>query len=77
MVISSFSISFSILYKHLIAAPLALKTIEILDPIKDFIHTITANNEKEFAKHQKTAKDFTFFAYICKPFDSWERILVK
>ncbi len=30
------------------AAPLALKTIEVLQPIKDLIHTITADNGKEF-----------------------------
>ena len=35
------------------AVPLALKTIEALQPIKDLIHTITADNGKEFAKHQE------------------------
>ena len=35
------------------AVPLALKTIEALQPIKDLIHTITADNGKEFEKHQK------------------------
>ena len=39
------------------AAPLALKTIEALQPVKDLIHTITADNGKEFAKHQEIAKE--------------------
>ena len=39
------------------AAPLALKTIEALQPIKNLIHTITADNGKEFAKHQEIAKE--------------------
>ena len=38
------------------AVPLALKTIEALQPIKDLIHTITADNGKEFAKHQEIGK---------------------
>ena len=33
------------------AAPLALKTIEALQPIMNSIHTIKADNGKEFAKH--------------------------
>ena len=38
------------------AVPLALKTIEALQPIKDLIHTITADNGKEFTKHQEIAE---------------------
>ena len=38
------------------AVPLALKTIEALQPIKDLIYTITADNAKEFAKHQEIAE---------------------
>ena len=39
------------------ATPLALKIIEALQPIKDLIHTIPADNGKEFAKHQEIAKE--------------------
>ena len=55
------------------AAPLALKTIEALQPIKDLIHTITADNGKEFAKHQEIAKELEISFYFCKPYHSWER----
>ena len=55
------------------AATLALKTIEALQPIKDLIHTITADNGKEFAKHQEIAKELEISFYFCKPYHSWER----
>ena len=55
------------------AAPLALKTIEALQPIKDLIHTIKADNGKEFAKHQEIAEKMEISFYFCKPFHSWER----
>ena len=55
------------------AIPLALKTIEALRPIKDLIHTITADNGKEFAKHQEIAKELDISFYFCKPYHSWER----
>ena len=49
------------------AAPLALKTIEALQPVKDLIHTITADNGKEFAKHQEIAEKLKISFYFCKP----------
>ena len=55
------------------AAPLVLKTIEALQPIKDLIHTITADNGKEFAKHQEIVKELQISFYFCKPYHSWER----
>ena len=55
------------------AVPLALKTIEALQPIKDLIHTITADNGKEFAKHQEIAEKLEISFYFCKPYHSWER----
>ena len=55
------------------AAPLALKTIETLQPIKDLIHTITADNGKNSWEHQEIAEKLDFFFYFCKPYHSWER----
>ena len=48
------------------AVPLALKTIEALQPIKDLIHTITADNGKEFARHQEIEKELEISFYFCK-----------
>ena len=52
------------------AASLALKTIEAFQPIKDLIHTITADNGKEFAKHQEIAKELQISFYFCRPYHS-------
>ncbi len=37
------------------------------------IHTITADNGKEFAKHQEIAKELDISFYFCKPYHSLER----
>ena len=55
------------------AVPLVLKTIEALQPIKDLIHTITAENGKEFAKHQEIAEKLEVSFYFCKLYHSWGR----
>ena len=39
----------------------------------NLIHTITADNGKEFAKHQEIAKELDIYFYFCKPYHSWER----
>ena len=36
-------------------------------------HTITADNGKEFAKHQEIAEKLEISFYFCKAFHSWER----
>ena len=49
------------------AALLTLKTIEALQPIKDLIHTIMADNGKEFAKHEEIAEKLEISFYFCRP----------
>ena len=39
----------------------------------NLIHTITADNGKEFAKHQEIAKELDISFYFCKPYHSCER----
>ncbi len=39
----------------------------------NLIHTITADNGKEFAKHQEIAKELDISFYFCNPYHSWER----
>ena len=47
------------------ATPLALKTIEALQPIKALIHTITADNGKEFAKTSRNSERIgNFFLFL-------------
>lgn len=55
------------------ANPLAYKTIKALLPYKDLIHTITADNGKEFAFHEKIASNLNILFYFARPYHSWER----
>lgn len=55
------------------AAPLTESTVKALLPIKDIIHTITADNGKEFSSHEKIAKELNISIYFAKPYHSWER----
>ena len=55
------------------AAPLASTAIEALLPYKDKIHTITADNGKEFARHKEIAKGLDAEFYFARSYHSWER----
>ena len=55
------------------AAQLASTVIEALLPYKDKIHTITADNGKEFARHKEIAKGLGAESYFARPYHSWER----
>ncbi|MBT4668297.1 MAG: IS30 family transposase [Candidatus Ruthia sp.] len=48
-------------------------TIELLSPYKDRVHTITADNGKEFANHEKVADALDWEYYFAHPYSSWER----
>jgi IS30 family transposase len=44
-----------------------------LSPIKEFVHTLTADNGKEFANHQQVSEALDTGFYFAKPYHSWER----
>ena len=44
---------------------------ENLDPL--VVHTLTSDNGKEFAEHEKTAEKLKADFYFCHPYSSWER----
>ncbi len=48
-------------------------TVELLQPVADTLHTITADNGKEFAHHQQIAADLDVAVYFAHPYASWER----
>ena len=48
-------------------------TVKLLQPLADTLHTITADNGKEFAHHQKIADDLDVAVYFAHPYASWER----
>ena len=47
--------------------------IELLQPIKHLVHTITADNGKEFSYHEEVAKALDIKFYFCDPYSSWQR----
>ena len=55
------------------AIPVARVTAWALRKVKRLIHTITADNGKEFAKHEEIAQKLEINFYFCKPYHSWER----
>ena len=55
------------------ASPLTKAAIDALEPFRDQIHTITADNGKEFSFHEEIARKLNIFAYFAKPYHSWER----
>lgn len=47
--------------------------IEMLQPIKAIIYTITSDNGKEFAYHKEIAAALDAKFYFANPYHSWER----
>lgn len=47
--------------------------VSMMQSVKDKIDTITADNGKEFAKHEAIAKALNADFYFCHPYSSWER----
>ena len=48
-------------------------TTHLLTPHKDKCHTITFDNGKEFAEHEKIAAELKADIYFANPYHSWER----
>ena len=48
-------------------------TIHLLTPLMGRVHTITADNGKEFAWHEKFAEALKAKVYFAHPYSSWER----
>jgi IS30 family transposase len=49
------------------------KIIELMTPWKPFIHTMTADNGSEFAKHEIIAQSLKIDFFFAKPYQSWQR----
>jgi len=48
-------------------------TTQLLEPFKDRLHSITADNGKEFAYHAQISKELNTAFYFAHPYSSWER----
>lgn len=55
------------------ASDVTQATIDLLRPYKEFLHTITADNGREFAGHVDIAKALDADVYFAHPYSSWER----
>lgn len=47
--------------------------VEKLNPIRDFVHTLTSDNGKEFACHEEISSVLQADFFFAKPYHSWER----
>jgi transposase, IS30 family len=47
--------------------------IDLLQPVSDHLHTITADNGKEFAEHEKIARELKVDFFFAHPYAAWER----
>ena len=47
--------------------------IKLLNPIKQWVKTITYDNGKEFSLHKKVSKKLDCDSFFAKPYHSWER----
>lgn len=55
------------------AQKVADAVIELLKPLPVRTHTITADNGKEFAEHERIAKDLQTDVFFAHTYSSWER----
>ncbi len=69
--ISKLRLAYPLNSKHKDGVSSAINTL--LQPIKGFVHSITYDNGKEFAGHEKINKTIHCKSYFAKPYHSWER----
>lgn len=55
------------------AEGLAQTVVRMLKPYKESVHTITADNGTEFAKHEMIAEKLNARVYFTHPYSSWEK----
>ena len=48
-------------------------TVDLLDPIKEELQTITADNGKEFSLHEQIADELGIEFYFADPYSAWQR----
>ncbi len=49
------------------------KTVDLLHPVQNLVHTITADNGKEFASHKQISTSLNADVYFAHPYHAWER----
>lgn len=69
--VTLFAVSMRVKSKR--AKEVTAATIALLTPFKGLVHTITSDNGKEFAYHEKIAASLECDFYFAHPYSSWER----
>jgi len=69
--VTNFTVSKQVASKS--AAAVTQATIELLEPLKDVVYTITADNGKEFSFHEEISETLEADVYFAHPYSSWER----
>ncbi len=69
--VTNFTVSKRVDSKTAVAVTKA--AIALLKPLKGLVHTITADNGKEFAYHEKISVALETEFYFAHPYSSWER----
>ncbi len=49
----------------------------MLLPYKEFVHSITSDNGKEFAEHKKISEKLNSEFFFAHPYSSWERGIIE
>ena len=55
------------------ASGVASALLEKLLPLQTYVHTLTADNGKEFANHEMVGRSLKASFFFAKPYHSWER----
>jgi len=59
--------------KNKTADAVATAITDAMQPLSKHVHTLTYDNGKEFAYHEKVAKDLNAKGFFAHPYRSWER----
>ena len=55
------------------AVPVTKALTRSLNPVMEFVLTLTADNGKEFAKHANVSNELKVDFFFAKPYHSWQR----
>ena len=55
------------------AEEIAQQTIRLLKPVENLVHTVTADNGKEFAQHTAIRDALNAAIYFAHPYQAWQR----
>jgi IS30 family transposase len=55
------------------ASLISAAVIDLLQPVSDRLHTITGDNGKKFAEHERMAQELEVSFFFAHPYAAWER----